>query len=157
MKTRYDPILKTKGKDKSKKSNKSLYLITALVFLLSVFMLYVAVYLNSLMVLKTQEIYASIKIGDRGGFDVNKSALTFGMIRPGDGASRSLFVENNYSIPIKIDFDSEGNISRFLRFEKEVYLVSGENKTLSFSAVASVDEPYGFYGGMVKAVFKRAS
>lgn len=157
MKPRYNPALVERDNKKKKGSDKKVYIITALVFLVSIVMFYISIYLNSLMVLQEKEVYASINITDRGGFDVNTTALTFGKIRPGDSASRSLVIENNYTLPIIVEFSSKGNISRFLKFEKENYLMPGANKTISFAVVASADESYGFYDGSVKVVFKRAS
>jgi hypothetical protein len=141
---------------KNKKKNNYIYWIIFFAFILSLIMFVLAIYLKSLMILEEKNIYASLKISDKGGFDVNTSALTMGTLRPGDSSLRPLFIENNYDIPIEIEFIPKGNISKFLKFDKDIFLEPGKNITLNVNAVVSRDEPFGFYDGNVTVIFKRA-
>ena len=127
-----------------------LIFVASLVVFISIF------YINfSLLILEKEEIVAILIVGDKAGFDVNSTALTFGMITAGSSSSRNLIIENNYDFPIKVEFNVKGDIKRFLVFEKVVYLDSGENKTVSIGTIDPVNEEYGNYSGKVIVVTKR--
>ena len=59
--------------------------------------------INSKIVLKKEEIIATLMVGDKAGFDTNNAALTFGMITTGSNSNRNLVIENSYNFPIKFD------------------------------------------------------
>lgn len=126
-----------------------------LMFVISVVMFLFVLYINSALVLKKEEIIATLMIGDRVGFDINKTALTFGMIASGTNSKRDLIVENNYSFPIEVQFSVKGNIKEFLVFEEVIYLESGENKTISINTITATNEEYGNYSGKMIIITKR--
>ena len=120
---------------KKKTKNKLIILI----FAASLIMFLLVLYLNFLMVLEKEEIAATLSIGDRTGFDLNTSALTFGMITSGFSSQRSLIINNDYDFPIQVEFSVKGNIKKFLVFAKVVPLEAGEEKTVGITAIRPVD------------------
>lgn len=118
--------------------------IASLIIFLSV------LYLNFIIVLEKKEIITTVIVGDKSGFDLNKTALTFGMITPGSSSQRNLVIENNYNFPVKVELRVGGDIKRFLVFKKIIYLDVGEKKTIGINAIASIDEKSGdYYGKMI--------
>ena len=126
-----------------------------LMFVISVVMFFFVLYINSTFVLKKEEIIATLIIGDRAGFDINGTALTFGMIAPGTNSKRDLIIENDYNFPIKFEFNVKGDIEKFLVFDEVVYLKPGENKTVSIYTITPDNEEYGNYSGKMIVVTKR--
>lgn len=129
--------------------------LTILLLIISLVLFLSVIYINSKVVLKKEEIIATLMVGDKAGFDTNNTALTFGMLTSGSGSSRNLIIENNYNFPIKFEFSVEGNIQRFLVFDEVVYLDIGEEKTVSISTIIATNESYGNYSGKMIIVTKR--
>jgi hypothetical protein len=95
-------------------------------------------------------LYASVNVtADRGGFDLNKTALTFGLIKVGGSSTRNIVINNTHSFPISIEITSEGNITSLLRYDNNVVVGNGEAKNITFSAVSERNTTLGFYGGFV--------
>jgi len=130
-----------------------IYILVILAFI-SLGMFLFVLYINSTLVLEKQEIPATLSIGDRIGFDVNATALTFGMITPGSGSQRNLIIENNYGFPIKAEFSAKGDIKRFLVFDEVFCFEIGEKKTIGINVITS-DEKYRNYSGKMIVVIKR--
>ena len=143
-------------KKKEEETKKIPWLIFSL-FVISLAIFLIVNYIKDALVLEKRELYASLTIGDRLDFDANKTGMVFGIIPPGLSISRNITIVNNYDIPIKFEFSVEGNISRFLRFEQDVYLDPGISKNISVVAIAEADEGFGFYEGNVIILFKRAA
>ena len=81
--------------------------------------------ISNLIILDEKKIYTSVIISDHAGFDLNKTALTFGMIQASGSASRALIVENNFKDSAKVIISAEGSISDFL-IVSENHLVLNE-------------------------------
>ena len=129
--------------------------LTIFLLILSLVMFLSVLYINSKIVLKKEEIIATLMVGDKAGFDTNNTALTFGMITSGSSSSRNLIIENTYNFPIKCEFSVEGDIRRFLVFDEVVYLDIGEEKTVSIGTITATNESYGNYSGKMIVATKR--
>lgn len=136
-----------------KKSN-TLY-IAVFIFILSISLFLVALYIMSTIILEKKEITATVRVGDIAGFDANATALTFGTITPHSSSYRNLTIENNYVFPIKVEFHAKGNITEFLLFDKMIYLDVGEKKSVRIDTIIPVDEKHGYYSGKMVVVMKR--
>ena len=133
-----------------KKVSKNLKLVVYFVFILSVVLFLIS--LVGLFVdgsLEARRYYASVTVGDRGGFDLNDSALTFGAIMPGGSSARSVSFENNYDFDVIVYITSEGNISDLLSYEQNVTVGAGEKKDIGISVGVPLDFEMGFYDGEV--------
>lgn len=136
-----------------KKETKNKLIILMFVAILIMFLL--ILYLNSLMVLEKEEIITTLIIGNKTGFDLNTTALTFGMITLGSSSQRNLIIKNDYNLPIKVEFSVKGDIKKFLIFEKVISLEAGEEKTIGITAISPVDMGYGDYSGKMTIITKR--
>ena len=129
--------------------------IIIILFSLLIFVL-LANLISQFMVTDEKEIYTSIIVSDHVGFDLNSTALTFGMAQPGKSASRILSIENNFDFSNKVNIKIRGNISNFLTVsENDFVLNSGEKKELNFVTVPSKDALFGKYEGFVTITLKR--
>jgi hypothetical protein len=138
-----------------KKRKSKFFIIVPLLFL-ALIILILAFYTKSSQVLEKRELGASLSVGNRTGFNVTEQ-LSFGMLAPGNAASRDdIILTNDYDFPIKVEFSVEGNIEPFLIYEKVIYLNPGESKEVGVSTITISDEPQGFYSGKMIVVFKKA-
>ncbi len=96
----------------------------------------------------TETFFANVEVGTYTGFDVNGSALMFGMVTPGSSSLRVLDFQNNYGFPVLIDIVGEGDIASFLSFKK-VVVETGGKKRISIGAYAPPNSSYGVYSGNI--------
>ncbi len=136
-----------------KKETKNKLII--LMFAVSLIMFLLILYLNSLMILEKEEIITTLIIGNKTGFDLNTTALTFGMITLGSSSQRNLIIKNDYDIPIKVEFSVRGGIKKFLIFDKVIHLEVAEEKTIGITAISPVDIEYGNYSGKITIITKK--
>ena len=140
-----------------KPMDKKILIIAILIII--IFALSIYLYSNLidyLSIIEKKQIYAKVIIGENYGFDINGSALTFGMITPeGDTASREIILENIYGRNVRIEFYVEGNIKKFMSIsENELILRKDEKRKISFIVSAPENTPYGTYDGNVKILIK---
>ncbi|MCX8158970.1 MAG: hypothetical protein N3D20_01615 [Candidatus Pacearchaeota archaeon] len=102
--------------------------------------------------LESKELYANVNVskGNRGGFDLNKSALTFGKISLGGSATRSINFENNYNFAVYVKISANGDIANLLFFNEIEFVKAKENKRIGFSVITNNETKVGFYEGKVK-------
>lgn len=130
-------------------------LLVMFLFISSLIIFSIMLYLNLTAVLQLMEIPVTLTIGDHAGFDLNTSILTFGMIPYGSNANRKLTIENNYGIPAKFEFSVQGDISEFLILPKDVVLDPDERREISISTITFSNEPYGNYTGTLMIFVKK--
>jgi len=140
-----------------KPMDKKILIIAILIII--IFALSIYLYSNLidyLSIIEKKQIYAKVIIGENYGFDINGSALTFGMITPeGDTASREIILENIYGRNVRIEFYVEGNIKKFMSIsENELILRKDEKRKISFIVSAPENTPYGTYDGNVKILIR---
>ncbi len=91
-----------------------------------------------LFFLDSEELYTSIIVGNHSGFDLNSTALTFGLITPGQSASRAFNVTNENFFKTKFVIMGKGDIFDFLTVsENDFVLYPGQSKRI----IATVDIP----------------
>ena len=141
--------------EKTKIKNKSFLNLFIFIFLIVLLIFLVYIQINNFFVLDKINIYTEVILGDKPGFDLNKTALTFGRVIPGNAASREIFVENNFDKTIKVEIISTGDISNFLSVsENNFILVPKENKTISFSVFFPIGNEMKKYTGEVEIKIK---
>ena len=99
----------------------------------------------------TEIIYdTSFIVSDRIGFDLNDSAITFGMIPQGNYGSRAInIVPQNYNQ--RIEIFSKGQISDFLIVNENSFVVpANSDKAVTFEAHVPQDIVFGKYDGEIK-------
>jgi hypothetical protein len=145
-----------------KKRKRNSYIIPALIFI-SVIIIIASAYEiftkfpSSSQILNKKTIYSSFIISDHAGFDLNSTALTFGMITPGGTAKRSIILTNDFDKDIKVTIESKGNISGYLiASENEFILLKKEKKKIEFSILSPSSINSGKYDGYITFVFWEA-
>jgi len=145
-----------KNLEKNKKINRVSLNYVLLVFLILIIMFLIFNLYNSFRILEKKEILASFFISEHIGFDLNNSALTFGLVQLGHSSSREVFVENNYDIPVLVTIKSNGDISDFLIVsDNDFILKPNEKKQISFSVFPSKDTEVKEYKGVVEIILKK--
>jgi len=146
-----------KKSEKFERSAIVLLIVASLIFLISVGFLLVsffdkrANYQKGGELLESREFYASVNVTlDRGGFDLNKSALTFGKIILGGSATRNIIFENKYNFAVYAKISASGDITKLLSFNDVETIRMGEIKKISFSVSTNNETMPGFYEGKVK-------
>lgn len=125
------------------------------VFIGSLFLLGFVLFFDYLSV-EVQTIETSFLVGDRPGFDLNKTALTFGQVVVGKGASRGVTFTNNYDFAIKIEILAKGEIFKFLSVsENDFILLPNESKELMFQVFPSGNLDKQVYSGVVISKIRR--
>jgi len=145
-----------KGKNQGK--NKK-YKISAIILSITIFILFVFLIINfadSFSTLEKRQIYAKIIVSDRYGLDLNGTALTFGMTRPGGSASREIKVENTYGRKIDVEIYVKGEMEKYISIsDNDFILEKNEAKNVSFTASIPSGTLYGNYTGLVTIKIKK--
>lgn len=129
---------------------KKLFILIFFLFLVS----FILIVFNTSSVLMEEEFPIFLKVGEIAGFEAGNT-LSFGTVSPGLNASRSLMIKSNYSFPVVAFFNSEGNISSFLIFDKKIKIKPYEEKVVLISAIVPVSANYGNYSGKFKVDLKK--
>jgi hypothetical protein len=99
--------------------------------------------------LQKWDIYASVNVSDKGGFDLNGTALTFGKIKPLDSSTRTVNFTNGYNFPVYVEISADGDITPLLSYETPVFVNAGEFRRIGVGVLTKNDTPQGFYEGHV--------
>lgn len=133
-----------------KRNNKIKYYAVVAIFI-AAFIIFAATFIHYYPYafgLKKWTIYTNVEVSaDRGGFDLNSTALTMGVIKAGGAARRWVNFTNDYDFPVVLKIDSKGNITELLRYEDDIYVEPGELKRVEISAVSTTETPVGQYEG----------
>ncbi|MFA7707765.1 MAG: hypothetical protein WCX73_02340 [Candidatus Pacearchaeota archaeon] len=114
-------------------------------------------YFKNTSVIETQKIYTEAILGERPGFDLNSTALTFGKVVLGNSASREVFITNDFDKDVIIEISSKGEISDFLIVsDNEFILAPNEKKTISFSVLFPKGSEMKKYTGWIEVKTKNA-
>jgi len=125
------------------------------IFLILIFIYLVYIQINNIFILDNIKIYTEAILGDKPGFDLNKTALTFGRVVPGNSASRGISIKNNFDKKIMVSITSEGEISDFLSVsENEFILIPNEERNISFSVLFPKGSEMKKYKGWIEIKLK---
>ena len=127
------------------------------VFCLSVFLLFISLtgYFLRSELLQSQTFYTNVNVTDTLGFDVNRTALTFGNIIRGGSSTRNIKIDNYYDFPVVVHVSADGNMKELLNFEEELYLEQGETKSVPFSVYVDDNASEGVYSGNITLLLYR--
>jgi len=108
-------------------------------------------------IIEKRDIYAKVILSDHYGFDINGTALIFGMIAPGGSASKELIITNDYEREVNVKFLVEGGIGEFMRIsENNFVLGKNEVKKIGFVVLFPSSAEYGVYDGNVVVLIRKA-
>jgi hypothetical protein len=125
-------------------------------FLIIVIVFFVFNLVNNFLILEKKEIYTTVIVSDHVGFDLNTSALTFGMVQFGGSARRRIVLTNDFDREIKVVVKARGDISDYLVVsENDFVLGSGEERQVYFFVEVPSGIDSGEYDGFIEFVFGR--
>jgi hypothetical protein len=127
-----------------------------LLYLVAYIVVFSVFYLHNIVFTETVIYESTIIVGDNIGFDLNKTALTFGMITAGGtSASRDIIIaEADYLRSVEIY--SNGEIAKWLVVPTNSFVLQpNTNKTVGFSVAVPSDIELGKYDGAVKIKLMR--
>jgi len=98
----------------------------------------------------TQTIESKFTVGSNPGFDLTLGKLNFGKLTPGNTATRTLNIKNDYPSPTKTKIKYSGNIASHITVsENNFNLNPGESKNITFKAYASKNLEQKEYSGKI--------
>lgn len=136
-----------------KSGNRIILWVTIVVFVVALlgFLMTLLAYSPYWFGLDKRTFYTSVNFSSGDvGFDVNGTALTFGMLKLGGSANRNIIFSNSYDFPVVLQISLEGSISPYMKYEPSVYVDKNETKKISFSVVSPWNADVGHYDGYVK-------
>jgi len=99
--------------------------------------------------LDEETFFASVEVGGIVGFDVNATALMFGMVTSGGSSMRKMIFDNDYDSDVLIEFIGEGDFANFFQ-NKIIKIGKGEiGREINLNAYAPSGTKYGIYDGSV--------
>src|SRR3989344_5278078 len=142
---------------KSKRNMNWILIFAALIILLSVVSLVLSFikYLNKPIEKREFEVKFSVESG-RAGFDINGTALTFGIIPPGSGGIRKIDIENKYEFPIKVKFFVSKNLENYMNFPQKIILEREQKETVSININVPRNAEQTNYTGIFKIEFYKS-
>ncbi len=142
-----------------KKKLKSDIFCTAFIIIFIIFLILLYMNFGKTNVLEKKKIYSKVIVGDKYGFDINGSALTFGMIVPGTSSSiREIILMNKYNRDVDVEIYSDGSIKNFLKVSKNNFILrANESVNIKFSASVPLDCERGLYDGNVTILIKKVN
>jgi len=141
-------------KMKDRKNMNWTLIFAALIILLSIVSLVFSFinYLNKPIEKREFEVKFSVEEG-RAGFDINGTALTFGIIPPGGGGTRKIDIENKYDFPVKVKFSISNNLADYLELPGEMFLEKGQKETAIININMPRDAEQTNYTGIFRIEF----
>jgi len=126
----------------------SIFLFSLLLILLSLGLLFLG---GSEEPVQEFNLEVSFEVGDSLGFDVNKSALSFGRVPPGSDSSRGVRIDSDYSFPVRVLIFASEEVASYLSTSQESFVIEpGESAGIPFVLSIPEDMAMGNYSGNVK-------
>lgn len=129
----------------------SVFFISFLFLVLSLFF-----YFLFKVPINSYTLFASTAVAPDGiGFDLNDSALTFGVVGPGGTSMRQLSFANNYSFPVKVELVVNGELRNLIEYSVFTKVKSGEKVLIPLTVIAPGNATYRNYTGSVDILVLR--
>ena len=132
-------------------------LVIFLIVILGILLVFCLLFHYCFSVLEKKEIYAKVILSDHYGFDINGTALIFGMTTPGGSASKEVTLENNYGRDVKVQFLVRGDIADFMKISENNFILGkNEGRNVTFTISTPSSSKYGVYEGKVIVIIRKA-
>ncbi len=146
--------MRKKTAKKKKKTVLIIMLLTIATIIIAI--LLSAIFYSYYIIAEVKELYTRVKVENIIGFDVNRSALIFGIVPRGAKGQRSVSLHNRKDEPLMVHIEVNGNISDWIyASENDFTMEANEKKEINFSVIPSKDAEFGTYDGRVRFIFKR--
>jgi len=131
-------------------------MMRTLYVLASAIVLIMAVTWFVLILPEFREVPMSFHVGDRVGFNLNTTALTFGTVYPGGSSTRNLTIYNQDNYDKTAYLSAEGDMASLVKFQAEVPVPAESNVQVNITATAPAGVAYGNYTGTLKVFLRKA-
>lgn len=142
------------GNLKKEKHNEKLIFILIVILILA-FILNIYLFISLSKIIEIRELYASIIVSDKIGFDLNSTALTFGEVIQGGSSTREISIENNFGFLIEVYVYGDNGMENFIIPAKE-RMEKDEKKSIKITAFVPEDTEFGKYEGKVIIKIKKS-
>ena len=128
--------------------------------LLVYFVVYVLVfsmfYLHSVVFTNVVVYDSTVIVGDHIGFDLNTTALTFGMVTSGGTSSNREIIITNADLLQKVEIYGQGEIFDWIIIPESSFIIEpNTNKNISFSISVPDNVSFGEHTGKIKFKFTK--
>ena len=137
-----------------KRKNKNLFSFVILVICL--LLIGFSFYIWFSRPLEIRYLEVSFIVGDKMGFDLNSSSLTFGRVLPGSAGVKTTLIENNYNFPVKVKVLISKELSDFVSSDSNIVILPGETTNLDFNLILPKDIYFGNYSGNLIFEFRKS-
>lgn len=132
-------------KIKSQKENNRI--IIGLIIIWLILIAYLVFYFLSSIPLSLEKVKVSFAVTDKIGLDLNRTALTFGNVLPGETLKRFLVINNKYSFPIRATVYPSDNLKGILIFQPDYSIVKNQSVNVGLTLAIPTSYPLGNYTG----------
>jgi len=139
------------------KRNKNNLLEIILIIIILILLIFLVINLRDYYsILDKKQFQARVIVSDHYGFEINSSALMFGMVTPGGVSSKSIDLENNYGQSVNVQIYSKGEVRGFLLIsENNFILEENQKKKIGFSVSVPEDYEFGEYSGEIEIIIRK--
>ena len=109
---------------------------------------------KTVIITDSYSIDMHVTIGNATGVNVATDAIYFGTIKPGNGVTKIITIENSEQRH-KVVIKTSAKFSEWLHYEHILFMEPGEKKEIQLAAVIPKDAEYGIYHGKLKVNFYR--
>lgn len=105
---------------------------------------------------QTETMLMEIKVENRLAFNLDPGVMRFGSVPPGNGAERSLIIQNTKPYDVRIEIYVKGDMAGWLKSFDNFFIVpSLESRNVTFIAEVPPETPLGVYNSTLLLVTKR--
>lgn len=142
-------MAKRERKNKDKNNSKTLLY---LLFFVCLVLIVIFFYYYLTKPLEIRKVDVKYFVERKVGFDLNSTALTFGIIPPGGTSVRNLSLGNIYDFPIRADIFVDKSLADLIRVKPSADVGPRETEAVAFSLHIPENYTLGNYTGFV--IFK---
>ncbi len=130
-------------------------LTNVLILIVSLFLICFSFYLWFSRPLEVRVLDVGFIVGNKMGFDLNSSSLTFGIVLPGSAGVKTVLIENNYDFPVKLRVLVSKELGDFIFSDSEIIILSKGVVPVDFTLILPAEIALGNYSGKLMFEFRK--
>ena len=130
-------------------------LTNILILIVSLLLICFSFYLWFSRPLEVRFLDVSFIVGNKMGFDLNSSSLTFGIVLPGSAGVKTVLIENNYDFPVKLRVLVSKELRGFIFSDSEIIILSKGVVPVDFTLILPAEIALGNYSGKLMFEFRK--
>ncbi|MBI2451578.1 hypothetical protein HYV50_00700 [Candidatus Pacearchaeota archaeon] len=141
--------MKKRRKNKFEKKFRGIYFY--ILFLIAVIIVFFSVLLWVSGPIETKEFDVRFSVKNEvGGFDLNGTALTYGIIPLGGAGVRTVIIGNYHEFPVEVKILANREIFDFIDAPEKIFLGAGEEKNVTIRIEIPEDAEEKEYNGKIR-------